>query len=62
MLQKMGVLLVLGFASVGVVSCHPKVEVSTVADPVWLEKDEPAPRDGWLVTQGWMTEAIESIE
>lgn len=42
--------------------CPPKVVVSPVEDPVWLEQSQPAPYEGWLVTQGWMSECIEHTE
>lgn len=38
--------------------CAPKVEVSAVKDPIWLEQGETVPFDCWGVTRGWMDMAI----
>ena len=50
--------------TVGASGCYhkpPEVIVSPVADPLWLEKAEPAPYQGWLVTQGWIDADIEDM-
>lgn len=41
---------------------HRVVEISPVLAPVWLEREEPVPYEGWLVTQGWMEAVIEGTK
>lgn len=53
------ILILLLFAVSG---CGPGLVVSPVEDPLWLDKDQLAPYEGWLVTQGFMDQVIESTK
>jgi len=55
-------LLALGFVIACASSCQPKIIVSPTEDPLWLDKGQVTPHEGWLVTQGWMADTIEGTE
>tara|TARA_Y100000034_G_scaffold128619_1_gene183575 strand:+ start:1290 stop:1451 length:162 start_codon:yes stop_codon:yes gene_type:complete len=38
---------------------HRKVIVSPYRDAEWLEMNQPAPHEGWLITQSEMDRIIE---
>jgi hypothetical protein len=56
----MVLLLAITSASVSFSGCfHRKVIVSPYRDAEWLEMNQPAPHEGWLITQSEMDRIIE---